>query len=85
MRPKRRYNNELDKEFDSPNALNVTKTSRLHYAGQMIRKSEDLSQKAHYRAKPNERRNQGKPKFRWADGVTGLKTGRHGVIFFNKH
>jgi hypothetical protein len=24
----RRYNHELDKEFDSPNALNVTKTSR---------------------------------------------------------
>jgi hypothetical protein len=26
---RRRYNHELDKEFDSPNALNVTKTSRL--------------------------------------------------------
>jgi hypothetical protein len=25
---RRRYNNELDKECDSPNALNVTKTSR---------------------------------------------------------
>jgi hypothetical protein len=25
---RRRYNHELDKEFDSPNALNVTKTSR---------------------------------------------------------
>jgi hypothetical protein len=24
---RRRYNHELDKEFDSPNALNVTKTS----------------------------------------------------------
>jgi hypothetical protein len=32
----RRYNHELDKEFDSPNALNVTKTSRLHYAGHMM-------------------------------------------------
>jgi hypothetical protein len=28
---RRRYNHELDKEFDSPNALNVTKTSRLRY------------------------------------------------------
>jgi hypothetical protein len=26
---RRRYNHELDKEFDSPNALNVTKTSRF--------------------------------------------------------
>jgi hypothetical protein len=27
---RRRYNHEFDKEFDSPNALNVTKTSRSH-------------------------------------------------------
>jgi hypothetical protein len=26
---RRRYNHELDKEFNSPNALNVTTTSRL--------------------------------------------------------
>jgi hypothetical protein len=34
----RRYNHELDKEFNSPNALNGTKTIRLHYAGHMIRR-----------------------------------------------
>jgi hypothetical protein len=38
---RRRYNHELDKEFDSPNALNVTKTSRLRYTGHMIRKPEN--------------------------------------------
>jgi hypothetical protein len=44
---RRRYNHELDKEFNSPNALNVTKTSRLRYAaGHMIRRPEDLPQKA---------------------------------------
>jgi hypothetical protein len=62
---RRRYNHELDKEFDSPNVLNVKKTSRLRYAGQMIRKPEDLPQKALFRAKPNGRRNQGRPKSRW--------------------
>jgi hypothetical protein len=31
---RRWYNHELDKEFNSPNALNVTKTSRLRYACQ---------------------------------------------------
>jgi hypothetical protein len=66
---RRRYNHELDKEFDSPNALNVTKTRRLHYAGHMIIRPEDLPQKALIRAKPNGRRNQGRPKSRWADGV----------------
>jgi hypothetical protein len=28
---RRRYNHDLDKEFDSPNALNVTKTSRSEH------------------------------------------------------
>jgi hypothetical protein len=64
----RRYNHELDKEFDSPNVLNVTKTSRLRYAGQMIRRPEDLPQKALFRVKPNGRRNQGRPKSRWQMG-----------------
>jgi hypothetical protein len=66
---RRRYNHGLDKEFDSLNALNVTKTSRLRYAGHMIRKFEDLAQRAIFRAKPNGRRNQGRLKSRWADGV----------------
>jgi hypothetical protein len=39
---RRRYNHELDKEFDSPNAINVTKTSKLWYAGHIIRRPEDL-------------------------------------------
>jgi hypothetical protein len=66
---RRRYNHEIDKEFHSPNALNVTKTSRLRYAGHMIRRPEDLPQKTLFRAKPNGRRNQGRPKSRWAEGV----------------
>jgi hypothetical protein len=37
---------KLDKKFNSWNALKVTKTSRLRYAGHMIRIPEDLSQKA---------------------------------------
>jgi hypothetical protein len=47
---RRSYNHELDKEFDSPKALNVTKTSRLRYAGHMIRRPEDLQHKALFRA-----------------------------------
>jgi hypothetical protein len=66
---RRRYNHELDKEFDSPNALNVTKTNRLRYAGNMIRRPEDLPQKALFGAKPIGNRNQGRPKSRWANGV----------------
>jgi hypothetical protein len=47
---RKRYNHELDKEFDSPNALNFANTNRLRYAGHMIRTPEDLSQKALFRA-----------------------------------
>jgi hypothetical protein len=60
---RRRYNHELEREFDSP------KTSRLRYAGHMIRRPEDLPQKTLFRAKPNGKRNQGRPKSRWADGM----------------
>jgi hypothetical protein len=62
---RKRYNHELEREFDGSNTLNVTKTSRLRYAGHMIRRPEDLPQ----RVKPNGRRNQGRLKSRWADGV----------------
>jgi hypothetical protein len=91
---KRRFNHELDKEFISPNALNVM-TSRLCYAGHMIRRPEDLLQKDLFRVKPNGKRNQGRLKSKWVDGVNKeslalgvrdwtLKTGRHGEIFFNR-
>jgi hypothetical protein len=66
---RRRYNHELEREFDSPNAPNVTKTSRLRYAGHMIRRPEDLPQKALFRAKPNGRRKKGRPKSRCTDVV----------------
>jgi hypothetical protein len=35
----------------------------------MIRRPEDLTQKAIFRAKLNGRRSQGRPKSRWVDGV----------------
>jgi hypothetical protein len=57
MRPengvyRRSYNHELDREFDSPIVLNVTKTSRLRYAGHMIRSPEDTYHKKLY-SEPN--------------------------------
>jgi hypothetical protein len=48
---RRRYNYELEREFDIPNVLNVKKTSRLRYAGHMIRRPDNLPQKLY--AEPN--------------------------------
>jgi hypothetical protein len=63
----------------------------------MIKRPEDLPQKALFRTKPNGKRNQGRLKSRLAEGVnsdilalgvrdghTVLKTGRHREIFFNR-
>jgi hypothetical protein len=66
---RKRYTQDHSRDFDSPNVLNVTKTSRLCYAGHIIRRPEDLPQKALFKAKPIGRRNQGRPKSRCADGM----------------
>jgi hypothetical protein len=47
-------NHKLDKKFNSPNVLNVQKTRRLRYAGHMIRRPEDLPQKALFKPNPLE-------------------------------
>jgi hypothetical protein len=47
-------NYELDKEFNSPNALNDTKTSRLRYAGHMIIRPETYHKKLYSEPNPME-------------------------------
>jgi hypothetical protein len=66
---RRRYNFELQREFESPCVINIVKTNRLRYAGHVIRRPEDLPQKAIFIARPQGTRRQGRPKSRWADGV----------------
>jgi hypothetical protein len=55
----RKYNHELDKEFNNPNVVNVTKTSRLRYAGHMIRRPEDLSQRASIQSQTHTEKSKG--------------------------
>jgi hypothetical protein len=58
---RRRYNFELDREFNSPNLINVVKSNRLRYTGHMIRDGQDIPEKSLYKAVPEERRNQARP------------------------
>jgi hypothetical protein len=51
---RKRYNHELDKEFNSLNALNVMKISRLCYAGHMIRRPEAYHKQLHSESNPME-------------------------------
>jgi hypothetical protein len=67
---RRRHNFELNREFDNSSVINVVKTSRLRYAGHMIRRPEDLPQKAIFIAKPQGTRRQGRPRSRWAAVVS---------------
>jgi hypothetical protein len=66
---RRRYNFELEEEFDRPCVINLVKTNRLRYAGHMIRRPEDLPQKVIFKARPQGMSRQGSPKSSWADGV----------------
>jgi hypothetical protein len=66
---RRRHNFELQREFDSPCVINIVKTNRLSYAGHMIRRPEDLPQKAIFIARQQGKRRQGRPNSRMADGV----------------
>jgi hypothetical protein len=49
---RRRYNHELDKEFNIPNTLNVTKTSRLRYAVHMIKNPKTYHKKLYSEPNP---------------------------------
>jgi hypothetical protein len=46
---RRSYNFELDREFHSSSIMNVLRMHRLSYAGHMIGRLEDLSQRAIFR------------------------------------
>jgi hypothetical protein len=59
----------MNSKFNSPNVIGVVKSNRLRYVEHMIRGTEDLPQRVLFRAVLEGRRNQGRPKSRWADGV----------------
>jgi hypothetical protein len=72
---RKKYNFELKREFDSPWALKVVKTKKLHYAGHMIRKPEDLPQKTIFIAGSQGTRQQRRPKSRWPEWGEQRKPG----------
>jgi hypothetical protein len=61
--------------------IGVVKSNRLRYAGHMIRGAGDLPQRALYRAVPEGRRNQGRPKSRRADCVNTDSRARDWTIY----
>jgi hypothetical protein len=49
---RRRYNFELQREFDSPCVINIVKTNRFRYVGHMIKRLKYLPQKAIFVTRP---------------------------------
>jgi hypothetical protein len=73
---RRRYNFEFQRDLNSSCIINIVKTNRLRYAGNMIERPEDLPQKAFFIARPQGTRRQGRPKSIWADGVNSDRVNR---------
>jgi hypothetical protein len=63
---RRRYTHKLDKKLNNPNALNITKTSRLRYAGQKTRRP---TTKSYIQDQTQWKEKSKKIVFQWADGV----------------
>jgi hypothetical protein len=66
---RRRYNFELYKLYDEPDLTNNIRINRLHWAGHVMRMSDDQITKRVFIARPEGKRGIGRPKMRWSDSV----------------
>ena len=64
-----RYNNELYTLYKENDIITYIKTNRLRWAGQVIRLEEQSPARRFLVAVVEGRRQRGRPKLRWKDGV----------------
>ncbi|XP_045492279.1 uncharacterized protein LOC123691743 [Colias croceus] len=70
-----RYNHELYGMYKEPNVIKTIKLGRLRWAGHVARMDDNRAPLRLLDGKPDGRRNRGRPKLRWLDGVEqDLKT-----------
>jgi len=65
-----KYNEELYRLYDDADQVTTIKTSRLRWAGHVMRIHDNLPCKKITLDKPEGRRRAGRPNLRWIDGVT---------------
>ena len=65
----KRYNRELEELYNESNIVNVIKSSRLRWAGHVVRMDEDELPKKILWTNPGGQRGHGQPKSRRTDGV----------------
>jgi len=66
---RRLHNAELNDLYSSPNIVWVIKSRRMRWAGHVARMGEETGAYRFLVGKPEERRPQGRPRFRWVDNV----------------
>jgi hypothetical protein len=66
---RRRYNFELYELYYEPDLTKYIRINRLHWAGHVMRMSDDRITKRVFIARPEEKRGMGRPKMRWKDSV----------------
>jgi hypothetical protein len=66
---RRRYNFELYKLYDEPDLTKYIKINRLHWAGHVMRMSDERITRRVFIARPEGKRGIGRPKMRWRDSV----------------
>jgi hypothetical protein len=66
-----KYNDELYKLYKDRDIITYSKINRLRWAGRVIRLEEQNPEIRVFAAVEEGRRQKGRPKLKWADGVTG--------------
>jgi hypothetical protein len=66
---RKRWNRELEKLHNETDIVNVIKSSRLKWAGHVVRMDENELPKKILWTNPGGQRGRGRPKSRWIDGV----------------
>jgi hypothetical protein len=66
---RKRYERKLEELYFEPNVVNVIKSSRLRWAGHVVRMDEKELPKKILLTNPGGKRGRGQPKLRWIDGV----------------
>ena len=69
------HNEELNDLYSLPNNVRVAKSRRMRWAGHVARMGEDRGVQRVLVGKPEGKRSLGRPRRRWEDNITTLRTG----------
>src|ERR1700744_5423160 len=66
---RKRFNFELKRDFGEPDIVTVVKVQRLRWVGHLVHMEENRAPLTLFQNNPEGRREVGRPKMRWIEGV----------------